>query len=172
VLYDQFRSLAEARSAAGISDTFWLGCFAFLTIVLTGLTIGVRFSSTKGLRLRAVLTLTTGAWLPIASVTLINMLSAYHYGVLHHHCPWCLFLPEYNLVGYPLFGALAVVTVEGLWVFFLPLVVKKEKPLLPAALRRSRQACSRMLAALAVFLLLACLPPLIWRLRHGVWMGG
>jgi hypothetical protein len=118
------------------------------------------------------LALTTLAWLPVAAVTLVRILSAYHYGVLHHHCPWCLFLPEHNLVGYPLLAAVAVITVEGLLVFLLPLILKGEKGLLPVALQRSRSACNHMLAALSVFMVLACLPPVIWRIRYGVWMGG
>jgi hypothetical protein len=172
VVYDQFKSLTAARSAAGISDKSWLIAFTFLSILLTGLTIVVRFSSTARPWRRVGLTLTTLLWLPVASVTLVNILAAYHYGVLHHHCPWCLFLAEYNFVGYPLFGALAVVTVEGLLVSFLPFSVKQEKQLLSVALRRSRRACTLMLAGLAVFMVLACLPPLIWRLRYGVWIGG
>ena len=90
----------------------------------------------------------------------------------HHHCPWCLFLPDYHFVGYPLFGALAVIAVEGVLVFFLPLSVKGQKRLLSPALQRSRRACTRMLAAFSIFMLLAGLPPLIWRFRYGVWMGG
>ena len=172
VVYDQFRNLTEARSAAGISNKFWLSAFVFLTTLLAGLAIGVRFSSTKRPRLRAGLTLTTLAWLPVAAVALVCILAPYHYGVLHHHCPWCLFLPEYNFVGYPLFGTLAFVAVEGILVFCLPLSVRQEKQLFSAALRRSLRACSHVLVGLAVFMLLACLPPLIWRFRHGVWMGG
>ena len=173
VVYDQFRSLADARSAVGISDEFWLGAFLILSILLAGLALCVRFSGAKGPRLRGILALTSVVWLPVAAVTLVNILSAYYYGVLHHHCPWCLFLPQYNFVGYPLFGALAVITVEGLLVFFLPLwAVKGEKRLLSPALQRSSRACNRMLAAFSIFMLLACLPPLIWRFRHGVWMGG
>jgi hypothetical protein len=173
VVYDQFRSLADARSAVGISDGFWLGAFLVLSMLFAGLALGVWFSGAERPRLRGALALTTVAWLPVAAVTLINILSAYYYGVLHHHCPWCLFLPQYNFVGYLFFGALAVIAVEGLLVFFLPLSAAiGEKPLLSQALRRSCRACNRMLAAFSVFMLLACLPPLIWRFRHGVWMGG
>ncbi len=172
VVYDQFRSLSEARSAAGISDTLWLGAFLILGALLAALGIGVRFSGAKRSGLRGALFLTTLAWLPVAAVTLVNILSAYHYGVLHHHCPWCLFLPDYYFVGYPLFVALAVIAVEGGLAFFLPLSVKGQKRLLSPALQRSCRAGNRMLAAFSIFMLLAGLPPLIWRFRYGVWMGG
>jgi hypothetical protein len=75
-------------------------------------------------------------------------------------------------VGYPLLAALTVITVEGLLVFFLPLTARVEKALLPVALQRIRRACNHMLAALSIFTALACLPPVVWRIRYGVWMGG
>ena len=172
VVYDRFRSLAEARSAAGIPDEFWLGAFLLLSILLGGLAVGGRMFRMKGLALPACLAMAVIAWVPVSAVTLVNILSAYHYGVLQHHCPWCLFLSDYNFVGFPLFGALAVVAVEGLLVFLLPLAVKTEKRLLSPALLRSRRACNTILGAMSIFMLLTCLPPIFWRLRHGVWMGG
>jgi hypothetical protein len=108
----------------------------------------------------------------VAAITLTDILSAYHYGVLQHRCPWCLFLPQYRAVGFPLFGALAVIGFESLTAFLLPAAVRTDPQMLPAAFERSRIAAGRILLALFVFLILTALPPLFWQLRFSVWIGG
>ena len=171
VVYDQFESLIQARSAAGLPDHIWLGGFMLLFFLLSGFSVVTRHGDETAWY-RAALAITTFLWVPVASVTLVHILSAYHYGVLHHHCPWCLFLPEHRLVGYPLLGALFVILLEGTLPFLLPVCVKKDTHLLNAAVQRSRRACTHLLWALFVFMLLSCLPPLVWRIRYGVWMTG
>ena len=109
---------------------------------------------------------------PMAAVGLVRVFSAYHYGVLHHHCPWCLFLAEHWLVGYPLFGALLVVLFDGVGVFLAARVAVREPILHAAGLARVRQGALRLLLAVLVFAVLAGGPALVWRLRYGVWMSG
>ena len=53
------------------------------------------------------------AWVVVAQEALIEVFASYHYGVLYHHCPWCLLLPEHHGVGFVAFGALGWVLFEG-----------------------------------------------------------
>jgi hypothetical protein len=173
VVYDQYRTLNEAQSISGLSDGFWLTTWIGLSLLLFGLVLLVRRSATTSpWPWNAALAATAAVWIPVAAVTLTDILSAYHYGVLQHRCPWCLFLPEHRAVGYPLFGALALVGFESLTVFLLPAALRTDPRMLPEACDRSRIAAGRVLLALLVFLLLTAVPPLVWRLRFGVWIGG
>ena len=171
VVYDQVRSLAEAKSTGGIPDIYWIGGF-ILGGVLT-FAVGLRVWMSKsmpGCKATALLAALSLAWLPVASVALIRTLAAYYYGVLEHHCPWCLFLFEHHLVGYPLFGALAVAGLEGCACHVSAKVAETFPLLRSAAIDRSKKAGLRVAVATVIFLILGGLPPLVWRLRFGVWM--
>ena len=109
-------------------------------------------------------------WLPVAAMTLVNVLSAYHYEVLNHHCPWCLFLPEHRMAGYPLYGSLWLIGLEGLTLLLLPQVVNKFEQVSRHAQKRCLRAARRIAIAEIIFLGFALAPALIWRLRFGVWM--
>ncbi|MDP4857438.1 MAG: hypothetical protein NWR42_08510, partial [Desulfobacterales bacterium] len=76
------------------------------------------------------------------------------------------------VVGFPLFGALAVIGFESLASFLLPAAVRNDPQMLPAAFERSRIAADRILLALFVFLILTALPPLFWQVRFSVWIDG
>jgi hypothetical protein len=169
VVYDQFRSLDDARRPAGIPDRYWLGAFGGLSVVMLVYALRLRLSSF--LRGGVGLVGATILWVLVASVTLVNILSAYHYHVLQHHCPWCLFLPDHHLVGYPLFAALAVVVFESALAAVLPRLAARHPLLQPDLRRRNRQAGGRLLMALLLFVCLSVLPAVIWRLRFGTWMG-
>jgi hypothetical protein len=172
IVYDQFRSLQEARSAAGLSDRLWL--FGFL--VGTGL---LMFTAMLTMRINKpangptpiLLVVISAFWVPVAAVTLVHHFSAYHYGVLQHHCPWCLFLSQYRMVGYPLFGALCVVALEAMVILWLPQLSRPAAALGMVVDQRIRKAGLRILASTLVFLLLSALPALYWRLKYGVWLG-
>ncbi len=173
MVYDRYRTLSEAQSVSGIPDGFWLTAWSALGLLLGGLAAGVRRAATGATpKLTAMLAVTAMVWVPVAAVTLTNIFAAYHYGVLQHRCPWCLFLLQHRLAGLPLFGALALIAFESLTGCLLPLAVKSVPGLRPAALERSRRAAGRILAALLVFLSLTILPPLFWQLRFDVWIGG
>lgn len=172
VVYDQFTTLQEARTVVGLEDPLWIGTFLVLSVLLLGLGVTVNHCATAGGRVRTALGVVSLLWLPVAGLTLVNVLSAYHYGVLHHHCPWCLFLPEHNLVGYPLYGALGWIGMEGFTVLYLPRAVKEKPSVYKQSLDRCRRAGRRMVCAEILFLALALIPPCLWRLRYGVWISG
>jgi hypothetical protein len=194
VVYDRFASSSQATTTAGLADGTWLwlcaaGAVALLALALLGLralrrpsAAGSAAGASRAPRLMAALLLLAIAWLPVAVVALVRVLSAYHYEVLHHHCPWCLLLPEHWAVGYPLYGALAVVLLEGLAALaaarFAPEVsdvagaTLAEATLAEAARRRQRRALLAIVVALLVFAALTAGPALQWRWVHGVWMHG
>jgi hypothetical protein len=169
LVYDQFRTLSAARHTIGVADRYWVTAYLGLSALLLFCAARLRFSGSP--RAGFGLVLTTLMWLALAAVSLVNILSAYHYGVLQHHCPWCLFLPEHRLVGYPLYATLAVVLFETATAYLLPKASKNHPALDPAVCRRSRKAGTRIFLAGIIFLTLTLLPPIVWHLRFGTWMG-
>lgn len=171
VVYDQFRSLKEARSAAGLPDNVWLaGYMIGAMVLLVGAGFRLKTRTPPGLPINALLVVCCGFWVPVAGIALVRNLAAYHYGVLQHHCPWCLFLGDYWLVGFPLFGALAVVAFQAMVALLLPLLVRPAMELCAGVRQSVRNAWRLIFAGVLVFLLFSGLPPIIWRLRFGVWL--
>lgn len=111
-------------------------------------------------------------WVPLAGWVLIEHFAAYHYEVLAHHCPWCLFLPEHDAIGYLLFGALTLALLEGGAIGAATLGVSSAPEVHPAAVARVRSAARRITLAAAIFLVAAVGPALAWYWRFGVWMHG
>ncbi len=172
VVYDQFSTMEQATSIFGLGDNVWVSAFIVLNILLLILSVALSVSRRDRPLARSLLATVTWLWLPVAALVLVNVLSAYHYEVLHHHCPWCLFLPEHQLVGYPLYGGMALIGMEGSTIFMLPLFVKHHSDIYPIALDRCRHAAKKITMAQIIFLIIAVLPAIIWRLRYDVWMSG
>lgn len=173
VVYDQFRTIGEAHQISGLPDRFWIAAWAMLNLLLIWPAVQLlRRHHDPSLKWNAFLSVVSVLWVLVSAVTLVNILSAYHYGVLQHQCPWCLFLLQHGAVGFLLFAALAVVVIEGPAAFLLPAAVRKIPMVFPSALDRGQTAAGRVLIALAVFVVLSALPPLLWRIRFGVWIGG
>lgn len=172
VVYDQFSTVEQATHIFGLGDNVWLTAFIVLNILLLILSVVLSASRVDRPRTRSLLALVTGLWLPVSALVLVNVLSAYHYEVLHHHCPWCLFLPVHHLVGYPLYGAMAIIGMEGVTIFMLPVLVKHDTDVYQRSLNRCRQAATKVTLAQLLFLTLAVVPAIVWRLRYGVWMSG
>lgn len=172
VVYDQFPTLQQAGSIFGVADAWWIAALILLSILLLSLSIGLSASGANHRNIRLLLPIVCWLWLPVAALTLVNVLSAYHYEVLHHHCPWCLFLPEHGVVGYPLYGALGLIGMEGLLLFFLPRAAGKIQYVARRLRKRCRQAVKRIIVAQIVFLIIAVAPAVGWRLRFGVWISG
>ncbi len=172
VVYDQIRSASEAGGTWAIPDVYWIWGLALggTAIIFLGVRLW-RSSRQQEPRQTGLLLLVTVFWVPVAATALVRSLAAYHYGVLQHRCPCCLFLPEHGLVGYLLFGALLLVVVEA-GAAFICSKVAAGFPLLESDTRkRSRGAGWRIAAATVLFVALSGLPPILWRLRFGVWMG-
>ncbi len=172
VVYDQFSTIEQATSIFGLGDRMWLIAFIVLNTLLLIVSVALSVSRIDRPWERSALAAITWLWLPVAALILVNVLSAYHYEVLHHHCPWCLFLPEHHLVGYPLYGGMAFIGMEGLTLFILPLFVKHDTGIYAIALNLGRQAAKKIAMAQLLFLIIAVLPAIVWRLRYGVWMSG
>lgn len=172
VVYDQVQSPRALAAGAARANPRWLvGC-----LLGSGLLAAMAGSMLRGARRRGTtIDLAFAAaslvWTMVAAVVLVQVLAPYHYGVLAHHCPWCLFLPEHYGVGYGLFGALAVVALEGPAALLAARLGARRAELAVAARGRQRSAAWRLLVAQAVFWTLGGLPALVWRLRFGTWMG-
>ncbi len=110
-------------------------------------------------------------WAPVAALALVRVFSAYIYEVLHHHCPWCLFLPEHRFAGFLLFGLLGMAAVQGPLALMIHRVCARRPDLLPEKTRRTRRALAVMAACALLFAAFAVYPALSWRMRFGVWMG-
>jgi hypothetical protein len=171
VVYDQFQSLAMARQTAGIPNSLWLSAFWMLSILmlLSGL-CALRAGASGRVKISGWLALFALLWVPTAAVVLVKVFAAYYYQVLHHHCPWCLFLPDHKFVGIPLFFSLAVVVLEGPAAFITAKIAVQYPQFVHAAGRRSQVAGIRTLLAVGAFIGMVSLPALFWRLQYGVWM--
>lgn len=172
VIYDQVRAASQAGGGSPVPEAYGIWGLAVGGAVI--LFLGVRMwrsNRNPGTRITGLVALTAMLWVPVAAFVLVRSLSAYYYGVLQHRCPWCLFLPEHGLVGYPLFGALILIAVEAGAALVCSIVGARVPALAPETRTRSRAAGLRMTLATALFLALSGLPPILWRLRFGVWMG-
>ncbi len=171
VVYDQFPNLAVARQTAGLPNTLWLQIFWILTILLV--ISGWQAWRTKPagrVKTSGWMALLTLLWVPSAAVVLVRVFAAYYYQVLHHHCPWCLFLSDHKFVGVPLFFSLAVVVLEGPAAFITAKLAVKYPQFVQTAARRSKIAGLRILLAAGAFIGMVSLPAVFWRLQFGVWI--
>jgi hypothetical protein len=172
MVYDQFSNLSAARQIAGIPDIFWIWIFWILTALMLLCAVWSLKSKRAGrMNTTGLLVVITVIWVPIAAITLVRVYAAYFYQVLHHHCPWCLFLPEHKYVGIPLLAALVIITLEGPISYLVVKMAANYPDLLPAAIQRSRLAGLRLLLAVIAYIGMVALPAVYWRLLYGVWLG-
>jgi hypothetical protein len=171
VVYDQFPNLAIAQQTAGVPNTQWLLIFWTLT-VLVGISGWQAWRAEPAGRVKTSgwMALLTLLWVPSAAIVLTRVFAAYYYQVLHHHCPWCLFLSDHKFVGIPLFFSLAVVVLEGPAAFVIAKIAVKYPQFVQAAARRSKIAGLRILLAAGAFIGMVSLPAIFWRLQFGVWI--
>jgi hypothetical protein len=172
IVYDQVRTVSRAGGESTFPEAWsvWVLALGGAAILLLGMRLH-RSVQTPGTPLTGVVACSTVLWVPMAVSALVNTLAAYHYGVLQHRCPWCLFLPEHGLVGYPLFVALILVIIESGAALICSIVGRRFPALASETHRRSRRAGLRITLSTGLFLALSGLPPVLWRLRFGVWMG-
>ena len=96
----------------------------------------------------------------LATIIVTNKLSSYYFGVLEHHCFWCLFLGEHSFAGYAIFTSLF-----GIAAFSLRLAATVN-----ISDTGSRSTGMITLVNTAVFIVSTLLPALLWRFEHGVWI--
>ncbi|MBW2455306.1 MAG: hypothetical protein JRI68_12380 [Deltaproteobacteria bacterium] len=170
VVYDQVRPRTGAAAALLTADQ-WLAISGAGTVALLALASWLRVQSRGATVVSAALAVVALAWAPATAFALVDGLAAYHYEVLHHQCPWCLFLGEHYAVGYPLFGAIAWVVLEGFAAFVATRLAAGEVRVAQAARARARRAALGLIVGALVYWAVAGLPAVIWRLRFGTWMG-
>jgi hypothetical protein len=157
---------------AGIEGRYWAAAFVLLSAAAGAVAAALRWSDSMRPGRVWMLAAFVCFWLPAAAVSLVHVFSPAIFGVLAHPCPWCLFLPEHGMVGFVLFGAMAVAAREGLLVPVAAWTVRIDGALRVPAADRVSKAAGRVLAALAVFFLFSAGPTLLWRIRYGVWISG
>ena len=163
---------AASAGKGVLSDRFWVLSFSASTVFLGAAALGARSSHRIRRRWSWPLAVLTLFWVTAAAGVLVNVFSAYIFGVLAHDCPWCLFLPEHRMVGFLQFGALAMAAREGIPAPALSLAAIAHPRLACPAAERIRTAAGRILLSMSVFLVFSAGPALLWRLRHGVWISG
>ena len=172
VVFDQVTSTSEATATLGVSDGLLTRLVIGLGVMLMGTASWLTITRRGHRAASALLASIALIWTPLAAVALVRIFSAYQYGVLHHHCPWCLFLTGHRLVGYPLFGALLVIFLDGFAVFLATRIARAHPDLMSNSLSRARIGAVRVLIAVVVFGLIVGAPAAAWRLKYGVWMTG
>jgi hypothetical protein len=170
-IYDQFRSSDEAGCALGAGRRFWLTAFAAVSVAAV-LAAWAAWRNPWRPRRHWLLAALVLVWLPVAAIALTRFLAAYHYGVLHHHCPWCLFLPEHHLVGFPLWGAWLLAALEMPAGPVISTLVRRRLPEASPAATGAGAAARNILLALTVFTVLSAGPALWWRMMFGMWLSG
>lgn len=169
VVYEQMPALSRLPA---VSDKLLVWLFGIATTALSACGLcSWRNRCLPRQIVVALLPLLTGVWAVLAVPALIRVFSVYHYQVLNHRCPWCLFLPEHGFIGFLLFGAIALAVLEASIAWVSDRVAQRYPDLAPSAMRRHRTACLRVVTATLTFAASAAIPPLLWRLRFGVWMG-
>ena len=171
IVYDQFGNLAAARKIAGIPNAFWVRTFWMLTALMLLCAVwSLKTKRTHGETAVGFLAVISIVWVSIAAITLVRVHAAYFYQVLHHHCPWCLFLPEHKFVGVPLFGLLIIITLEGPLSYLVAKTAANFPDLLPRARRRSKLAGLRLILAAVTYAGMVAFPAIHWKLLYGVWI--
>jgi hypothetical protein len=171
VIYDQARPRLNALGEGLLTGRQWLAISGIGSLMLVALALVSRRRGLGSTAMSTTIFVLAIAWAPATAIALTQVLAAYHYGVLHHHCPWCLFLTDHYWVGYPLFGAIIVVVLEALSMALATRLAANHAAIAAAARTRARVATLRLLVGALLFWAVAGLPALVWRLRFGLWMG-
>ena len=172
VVYDAAASDGSAVGLDGISlGSLAISAAGGLLLLVAGLLLWRRPAVAGSAAAGRGLLLLALVWVPVTALVLVRLAAPYHYEVLHHHCPWCLFLAEHGMVGSPLFAALLLVALEVGAAALAGSMGRGCAAVAPAATARVRQAGLRVVVAVLLFAVLAGGPAVLWRLRYGVWMG-
>jgi len=97
-------------------------------------------------------------WIMASYVLLINHLLPYHYGVLSHSCPWCIFGVEHSFQGFPILFCMLAVT----WAC-IKIVLSRY-----AANRYSKP--TTLIFSIFLFYAFSSWPSVIWYISRGTWI--
>ncbi len=158
--------MAAERAFSATTDLGLFGIGALL-LAIGGLYL-MASSRRPGIVWVAAIAGLTFAWAIAASDVLVQHLAAYHYEVLAHHCPWCLFLPEHGAVGYVLYGILGLALYEAGAALVVALALRASPSLELSGHRRLRRAGAAITVAVAVFVVVASAPAITWWVQFGV----
>lgn len=171
VVYDRLTAGDGIRSAALVNDNAIVLLFAVSTFLLVLFGVAaVKADHRHFGRLSAASAVISLVWAAVAAMALVRVFAGYYYEVLHHYCPWCLFLPEHKFAGFPLFLLLGAAFIQPVAACALHragthLWMKE------SSARKAKRALMWMIVFTLFFTLMAVWPALSWRLRFGVWMG-
>ncbi len=170
VVYDAFRSIGAAGPRGEIPDVFRLSAFGGSFLLIGSIPLYLARKGTPGIRQAAGLLLLTLFWMAASASALVYVLSAYVYEVLHHHCPWCLFLPIHRSIGFPLFAAWMLAGAESMTACMAAVHHRRFPELEAVSSRRFRSAARRTAGAAAIFFAISSTPAVVWRIWFGVWL--
>lgn len=171
-LYGRIAATGLFKPADGLTLRTGLMVFGVSTIVLPLLTLNIRPASDRAPRRATILLAVAAVWVVCSIVTLTRILAPYHYEVLHHYCPWCLFLPEHRGVGFALLLLWGLVVLEAAALWALIQTDARRPAPLPALEALVRGSRHRLLAGVLGFAGLAAGPALWWRWQFGLWLSG
>jgi hypothetical protein len=110
-------------------------------------------------------------WIITAGMAVKTTTGAYLLEILHHPCPWCLFLWDHGGAGFALFGLPVFMAAECVAALTAAVVARRHPPSAVPALARMGRSGARIALAVLLFAFLAAAPMLLWRLRSGAWIG-
>ncbi len=158
-------TLDLARAAGGPRAVWLAGPWHALVLVVTGLLLAGWALRGQAARRAGLLLGGLVAWALFAEWVLVDVTAPYHYGLLGHRCPFCLFSRQQFFVGWLVHGALLVAILEG-----AALAVANRAASLEGAARRSGRAGRIIAVAVALHLVASLLPVLLHRLRTGAFL--
>lgn len=173
VLYDQLRDAGQSNAMGGslFHQNTWLLLASGATLVLAAW--GLVMHRRSALPCKAfglILPLFIAAWAYAVYQALIFGVAPYIFQILHHPCPWCLFLVDHGVVGLLLFGLPVCVIAESAAGLTAWRVARCHPQSSAPALCRLHCAGLRISVASIALLVFAAWPMVSWRMRFGGWM--
>lgn len=169
-VYDQVlrRSFESTANRQMASLSLWGSLTGTVVLLLLA---GLKIRS-PGRGPSAIIPVAAATWLPMSSLAVKKVWSAYYFQVLSHPCPWCLFLPDYGGAGFFIFGSMALVFMESMAIGLSEFTRRRVPLLAEASDKRIRRAAWTIVGALVGFILLTAGQAILWRLRTGIWFMG
>ncbi|MBT8339288.1 MAG: hypothetical protein HKP58_07640, partial [Desulfatitalea sp.] len=173
VLYDRIGAGGAVAVAAGglLSGRAWLMIAVALCLTAAGWGARLRHRPLlTGKRNMVLVAAGTLLWLYAVRQAVLHGVAPYVFQVLHHPCPWCLFLVEHDMMGVLLFGPPLLVLFEITAILTASVLRDAYPALAEPALARVRRAGSRLVVFMLFFTCAATAPVFNWWVRFGGWM--